>query len=65
MEGGPSDQREPETDKKKDLQRDRVCSARIPISGPCEFHILVLKELVKRALNALVVIFEELWRMGS
>lgn len=49
----------------KDLQRDLVCLARIPISRLWEFHTVVLKELVKLVLNALVVIFEELWRRGS
>ena len=42
-----------------------MCLARIPISRLWEFHTVVLKELVKLVLNALVVIFEELWRSGS
>lgn len=49
----------------KDLQRDPVCLARIPISRLWEFHTVILKELGKQVLNALVVIFEELWRRGS
>lgn len=49
----------------KDLQRVPVCLARIPISRLWEFHTVVLKELTKHVLNALVVIFEELWRRES
>ena len=42
-----------------------MCLARIPIPRLWEFHTVILKELGKQVLNALVVIFEELWRRGS